>query len=64
MNISHLSNEELVQRYRTEAVKLKTLNAFGRWSSRFLGYPNTYQMNRCQHELRRRNVPLPLIHLP
>ncbi len=59
-----LSDQDLTDYYTTEMLKLKTLNRFGRASEKFRGYPNTLRMNLCAQELKRRDLPVPQIHLP
>jgi len=54
-----MSDQEVTDRYTKETLKLKVLNQFGRQSERFLGYPNTYMMNRCRRELEHRGLPIP-----
>ena len=53
----------VIDLYRQEMVKLKTLNRFGRRSEKFLGYPNTAKMNLCKRELERRNLPVLQVYL-
>ena len=59
-----MTDQQLSDRYSLEVLKLKTFRQFGRESDRFLGYPDTAMMNRCSAELKRRGLPLPVVHLP
>jgi len=59
-----LTDQDVIDCYTREMVKLKLLNRFGRQSTHFRGYPNTLLMNRCRQLLERRNLPLPSAFLP
>jgi hypothetical protein len=61
--VRNLPDQEVIDLYRNEMLKLKTLNRFGRTSERFQGYPNTAKMNRWKRELERRNLPVPQVQL-
>jgi hypothetical protein len=60
--VQEMSDQDVTNRYAIEMLKLKTLNQFGRYSERFLGYPNTLIMNRCRQELERRSLPIPSVN--
>jgi hypothetical protein len=58
------SDQEVVDGYRAEMLKLKALNRFGRQSEQFQGYPNTAKMNQYRRELEHRGLPIPEVSLP
>jgi len=64
LSVREMSDQEIVNRYARETLKLRTLNQFGRQSERFFGYPNTLMMNRCRQELERRGLSIPLVNPP
>ncbi len=59
-----LTEQQLCERYTQELRKLRVLNQYGRHSSHFKGYPNTFVMQRCRRELERRGLPVPPVNAP
>lgn len=62
--LREMSDQEVIDRYCKETLKLKMLTQFGRHSERFSGYPDTGMMNRCKRELERRGLPIPPVNPP
>jgi hypothetical protein len=62
--VRELSDQEVLDRYSQETLKLKTLLQAQRPGDPFLGYPDNAMMNCCKRELERRGLPVPQIVSP
>ena len=62
LSINKMTNQELLDWYTEEMLRLKASLALEKRQQRFLGYANTAMMNRCKRELERRGLPIPQVH--
>jgi hypothetical protein len=61
--LQSMSDQEVINCYNREMLKLKVLNQFGRYSAQFRGYPNTRVINLCSRIADARNLPRPSLIL-
>ena len=62
-----MSDQEVIDRYTKETVRLKTINQFtqqGKKRPSDVPHPNTIMINLSRQELERRGLPIPLVNLP
>ena len=62
--LQSMSDQEVIDCYSREMLKLKILKQFGRYSVWFRGYPNIRVMNLCRRIGDVRNLPRPSLVLP